>query len=113
MRSASPPAPMSGKTRAATMYEDHLEEDHRERQEVPVGSLAKVEARPPRLRRKEQDEDAPDEGRIGEPHPAASEEERPVALEDLGDRKAEDDREKDRQIAEGVHHYTSPLMRWA
>src|SRR5579864_3761089 len=42
---------------------DHLEEDHRERKEVPMGFLAKIEARPPGLGGEQEDEDAPDKDR--------------------------------------------------
>src|SRR5438270_4126223 len=88
--------------RCQHVEQDHLQEDHCEREEVPMLTIAKAEACPPRLRRKQQQKTAPDQHWNGEPDPAAGKEDGAIALKHLRNRQAKDDREEDREIAEGV-----------
>ena len=84
--------------------DDRLREHDREREERPVLVVAQAEHRPPRLHGDHQHEDRPRDRRPVRAQSRACLHEPAETLQHLGDREAEDDRQQDREIVEGVHY---------
>src|SRR5689334_5375250 len=93
--------------RCEQIQNDRLHQHRGKFEEGPVGVIAKAEHRPPRLHRNYDDQNRPEHRRPVIAQARARLHEAAKTLEYLRDRKAEDQRNQNRQIAEGIHGRTN------